>query len=293
MSTAGAIETCMLKKPGISVVIPTYNRKILLEKTLSSLCVQSLDKSSFEVIVIDDGSSDGTDVLVRSFESRMPISYFFQEDLGFRVAKARNIGIDAAQFSVVLFVDSGVIASPSLLQKHLELHQSADKLAVIGLSYGVNEYDTRHEEEINNIVNAHPLENALSELKSIPHLWDCRTRYLESINYQLNKTSIPWILFWTSHISVSSDLLKGIGGFDEWFHSWGGEDVELGLRLQQAGCLFEIFPGVESIHYPHTRDGEKNRSESKSNVQYIHQKHQLDSTHSLLEMNWEELVKIY
>lgn len=281
------------EKFGISVVIPTYNRKALLEKTLLSLSKQSLDKSRFEVIVVDDGSSDGTDILVESFRSDIAIQYFFQEDLGFRVAQARNIGINIAKFPVILFIDSGVIISSHLLQKHLELHHNEPKLVVIGLSHGVNEYDMENAEEMEEIIKNNSLDKAFLKLRQLPHLWDCRTTFLESTQYQLDKTTIPWILFWTSHISVSSTEVKAVGGFDEWFQSWGGEDVELGLRLHQAGCIYKVLPGVESIHCPHPRDGLKNRSDSKCNVKYIHQKHQMKSTESLLDMNWEELVQLY
>lgn len=281
------------EKFGISVVIPTYNRKALLEKTLLSLSKQTLDKIQFEVIVVDDGSSDGTDLLVDSFKSEFAIQYLFQEDLGFRVARARNIGINVAKFPVILFIDSGVIISSHLLQKHLELHYNEPKLVVIGLSHGVNEYDMEHAEELEDIIKHNTLDDAFLKLKQLPHLWDCRTTFLESTQYQLTKTTIPWILFWTSHISVSSSEVKALGGFDEWFQSWGGEDVELGLRLHQAGCVYKVFPGVESIHYPHARDGLKNRSDSKGNVKYIHQKHQMKATESLLNMNWEELVQLY
>ncbi len=293
MFSSGTNELISGEKLGISVVIPTYNRKDLLEKTLQSLSQQSLDKSRFEIIVIDDGSSDGTDLLVKSFQPKIPVLYFFQEDLGFRVAQARNIGIKAAKFSVILFIDSGVIVSPYLLQKHLELHHMEPKLVVIGLSHGVNEYDLEHADEMEEIIKNNTLENALLTLEKLPHLWDCRTEFLKSIQYQLNKTTIPWILFWTSHISVSATEVKALEGFDEWFQSWGGEDVELGLRLYQAGCNYKVFPGVESIHYPHPRDGLKNRNDSKSNVKYIHQKHQIKPTESLLTMNWEELVQLY
>ena len=293
MSISGENAFTPKNKLGVSVVIPTYNRKALLEKTLLSLSKQLLDKSQFEVIVVDDGSSDGTDLLVKSFQSDMSVQYFFQEDLGFRVAQARNIGINVANFSVILFIDSGVIVSPRLLQKHLELHDKEPKLVVIGLSHGVNEYDMEHADEMEEIVKNNTLENALLELKQLPHLWDCRTAFLNSIQYQLNNTAIPWILFWTSHVSVSSAEVKAIEGFDEWFQSWGGEDVELGLRLHQAGCIYKVISDVESIHYPHPRDGLKNRNDSKCNVKYIHKKHQMKSTESLLNMNWEELVKLY
>jgi GT2 family glycosyltransferase len=116
--------------------------------------------------------------------------------------------------------------------------------------------------------------------------------YLTSVNFQLGHTNIPWILFWTGHVSVPTAAVKSVGGFDEWFHSWGGEDVELGLRLFQMGCSFELLRTVESLHYPHSKDAIKKQIDSQKNVQYIHQKHQLESTRLLCTMNWEQLIQI-
>lgn len=279
-------------KAGISVVIPTYNRKDLLERTLLSLLEQTLDKSLFEVIVVDDGSSDGSDLLVQEFQSKIPIKYFFQDDDGFRVAKARNLGIQHVEFSTILFFDSGMIASSKLLQLHFDRQKAQSDLIIIGLSFGVNEYDTRCANEIEEIIQNNSIDNAFEKMGMLPQLKDCRIDYLTTINFQLECTSIPWILFWTGHVSVSTSAVKRVGGFDEWFHSWGGEDVELGLRLFQLGCRFELLSSIESLHYPHAKDAAKKQAESQKNIQYIHQKHQLESTRLLLTMNWEELIKL-
>lgn len=275
---------------GISVVIPTYNRIDLLRKTLESLSQQSLDKSLFEVIIVDDGSNDNSYLLVEEFQENISVKYFFQEDNGYRVAKARNIGIRNASFSRVLFFDSGMIASSNLLQAHYNRQEVSDKLVIIGLSFGVNEYDTCYADEIEKITCENSIDATFKLMLTMPHLKDCRENYLSSINFDLRQVALPWILFWTMHVSVPTSELRTLGGFDEWFNSWGGEDVELGLRLFRAGCRFEILPGIESLHFPHFKDPEARRRDSKKNVRYIHQKHQLESTRLLTTMNWEQLI---
>ena len=75
----------------ISVVIPTYNRRDLLKRALVSVFAQSLPPT--EIIVIDDGSTDGTDLMIaKEFPS---VSYYRQENAG--VSSARNLGIDLAK----------------------------------------------------------------------------------------------------------------------------------------------------------------------------------------------------
>lgn len=287
-----SLHTNTILRAGISVIIPTYNRRELLEKTLASLSEQTLDRSLYEVIIIDDGSTDDSCLSVEHFKQKIPLKYFYQNDEGFRVAKARNIGIYNAEFSTILFFDSGMIASSELLLHHYNLHKKLDDLILIGLSFGVNEYETRFGSEIEKIIDGHSIDEALILMSGMPELRDCRESYLSSVDFKLNEVNLPWVLFWTMHVSVPTAQLRNLGGFDEWFNSWGGEDVELGLRLYQAGCRFELLPGVKSIHYPHAKDPEDKQRDSRRNVQYIHQKHKLESTRLLTFMNWEQLVNL-
>ena len=92
-----------------TVIVPTYNRRRLLELTLDSLAGQDLPRDRFEVLVVDDGSSDDTADVVREFEDRLDLRYFYQPDEGYRVARARNVGIRHARGEICVFVDSGVL----------------------------------------------------------------------------------------------------------------------------------------------------------------------------------------
>ncbi|MFC8845401.1 MULTISPECIES: glycosyltransferase family A protein [unclassified Micromonospora] len=96
----------MPNHPQLSVVIPTYNRAPLLRKTLTSLTEQR-DPPPFEVIVADDGSADDTEQVAEEFSDRLAIRYRYQEDQGFRPAKARNMGAAIARAPILVFLDSG------------------------------------------------------------------------------------------------------------------------------------------------------------------------------------------
>src|SRR6266576_5966884 len=113
-----------MDKDGLTVVIPTYNRKDLLACTLDSLYQQGPYHSRFEVIVVDDGSSDGTESLALDYSNRLDLRYCFQPDKGFRVAAARNMGIRHARFRAILFIDAGIVVSSRLLGLHYQ-HQGS------------------------------------------------------------------------------------------------------------------------------------------------------------------------
>ena len=275
---------------GISIVIPTFNAQELLGLTLGSLLRQATTAMHFEVIVCDDGSSDGTRALCEAYERQLDLHYCYQEDHGFRVARARNMGARRARFDVILFLDAGMLVSTQLLELHLAAHAQRSGLALIGLSYGVNEYDTLHASLLRENCIVDDVDASLVNLSRHPVLQDCRTPFLHSIDYLLERIALPWILFWTGHVSVRKTEFEGVGGFDEWFSSWGGEDVEFGLRLHKSRCSFELLRGVESIHYPHFRDGESKRLASKKNVIYIHEKHKMEETRLMLNHNWQDIL---
>jgi len=94
---------------------------MLLNKTLESLISQTLNKGNYEIIIIDDGSSDSTRQTVDSFAGRLPIKYFYQKNAG--LAAAKNHGIYASQGEILFFLDDDDIATPTLLEEHIKTHQ--------------------------------------------------------------------------------------------------------------------------------------------------------------------------
>jgi glycosyltransferase involved in cell wall biosynthesis len=103
----------------ITVIIPTYNRRPFLEQAIKSVLEQTV--SPAELLIVDDGSTDGTDVLVREFAeySDIPVQYVFQENKG--AAAARNLGIRKASGDLICFLDSDDYFVPDkiALQKHI------------------------------------------------------------------------------------------------------------------------------------------------------------------------------
>jgi len=114
----------------ISVVVPTYNRAAVLEQCLQSLGVQHYPRDRYEIIVVDDGSTDSTSVLMDSI--RLPVGLRFVRQANQGSGAARNAGARYATGDILLFIDDDVVATPNLLSAHAEMHRQHGPSVVIG-----------------------------------------------------------------------------------------------------------------------------------------------------------------
>ena len=114
----------------LSIIIPTFNRKETLKKTLNAYLNQTASREIREVLVVDDGSRDGTSdaVLEVSKGSSVPIRYFRQmENRG--PAAARNVGIHEARGTILLFGDDDIVPTPTLVAEHTAWHAACPDIA--------------------------------------------------------------------------------------------------------------------------------------------------------------------
>jgi len=103
-----------------SVVIPTYNRQPILEKCLRALENQRFDGalvSAYEVVVVDDGSTDGTVTWLQNHGAEFPHVQLFEQDHK-GPAAARNLGVEQAQGDTIIFIDSDLVVLEGFLQAH-------------------------------------------------------------------------------------------------------------------------------------------------------------------------------
>src|SRR6266404_7395289 len=117
--------------PKISVVIPTKNRSALLAEAIERVERQTVPKDQYEVIVIDNDSTDDTrSVLEQKTQTYSNLKSGLQEKRG--AAATRNAGLCLAKGELVLFIDDDVQAEPGLLQAHLDCHTKNKNASVIG-----------------------------------------------------------------------------------------------------------------------------------------------------------------
>lgn len=280
--------------PQLSVVVPTYNRAPLLRMTLASL-VEQRDPPSFEVIVADDGSTDDSEQVAAEFRDCLAVRYCHQEDEGYRVAKARNAGAAMARAPILVFLDSGTLAGPELLAGHLRRHAEhrpdaaspACGPAVIGYTYGYRPYDPTP--GLAEAFARLSTQQVYERYHADPLFRDSRHEALAELDFDLTGLAMPWLFFWTMNVSVHAGDYAAVGGFDEGFRSWGGEDLELGYRLNQRGVPFVCDRRPWAMEIPHKRDSDAGIASNKSNALRILTKH----VDPAVELFWKVLTRDY
>jgi glycosyltransferase involved in cell wall biosynthesis len=252
-----------------SVIIPTYNRVTLLRHTLESLTRQSLPREQFEVLVVDDGSSDTTSVMVNDYRERLDLHYFFQEDEGWRLAKARNVGIANAAADICVLIDSGIMLHSGCLAAHVASHDDApEPVAVCGYVYASN-VSNRTAELITKDIDFQDPDATIERMAAKRHWLDHREEFYAKYTDDFHDLPAPWVIFWTFNVSVGTKLARSVGGFDEAFQSWGGEDMEFGYRLYNSGAKFILNRRASSIHSPHLKKFRNNHHTAMHNHRYI------------------------
>jgi peptidoglycan/xylan/chitin deacetylase (PgdA/CDA1 family)/glycosyltransferase involved in cell wall biosynthesis/predicted TPR repeat methyltransferase len=217
-SEATAARTARL---GLSVVVPTVGRHESLRRLLDSIAAQTASAGDFEVIVVDDGSSDGTAELLAEFDRAAPFRLKHLRQEGSGAAAARNRGVLNAAGTVVLFLDDDLVAAPDLLAEHLAFHREWAGLghACLGfMDWQPGRYDG----------DAAPVMEYL------------RTTGNQYLNWDRvcvgDPEDVGWQAFWTGNLSVKRELLLTYGLFDDHrARATMGEDLELGRRLENAG----------------------------------------------------------
>jgi glycosyltransferase involved in cell wall biosynthesis len=261
------------RPPKCSVIVPTFNRRTLLRHTLDSLTLQDVPFETFEVIVVDDGSTDDSHKEIEQFKDRLRIRYIFQEDRGFRVAAARNKGILAARGKLCVFVDAGVVLHSSFLRAHWNEHQRSRKPAgVIGLVYCFSNRDFLNSKMLGDI-DLRRLDDTIAYFRKEGRWSDVRLFLYEAEGTNLSHLPAAWTAFWTCNVSVPTVKAKEAGLFDEHFRSWGGEDIEFAYRLTLIGCEIRVCTEAEAIHFPHGKAASDNFKSGNENSLYIGSKH--------------------
>ena len=210
----------------LSVIIPTYNRKEILAKTLESYTKQTLSSSQFELIIADDGSTDGTEELVgRYIQGDMTVIYTKQKQSG--PAEARNKAIRLAKGEYVFFAGDDIIPSKTLLAEHLTAHEKYGReVAILGQTNWWDKIKTT---------------DYMRWLIANGHQFDWRNLK--------NGQTLDYNRFYSSNISVAKSWLKE-EKFDSALPHAAFEDIELGYRLEKKGLKI-IFDSNAIAYHNH------------------------------------------
>ena len=197
--------------PLASVVVPTYNRSSLLARCLKSLEAQTLVRMAYEVIVVDDGSEDGTPELCSMFRQHttMNLIYERRQRRG-GPAAARNVGIARGSGNIVAFIDDDCEAASDWLEQLLVPFRDPSVVGVEGK------------------VVRHPA--------STPF-----THFVENLRGGL---------FLTANIAYRRELLDSVGGFDERYPHAAAEDWDLAFRILERSGIVPFRGEAVVVHAP-------------------------------------------
>jgi glycosyltransferase involved in cell wall biosynthesis len=250
----------------VSVVIPAYNARQALRILLLTLGHCELDpEHSLEVVVVDDGSDDGTGDMVAALPARFDLTYVFVPRTATSGrAAARNVGIARATGDLVVMVDADQVVIPRFLAEHVRYHEIRTDLVVLGArsDLGAGSFD----EEL--------LAREFS-FAAIPPISyeDPRQLVFARFSENVNQMATCWHYTFSCNVSVRREHLLAIGGFDEAFIGWGLEDTDLGYRLRQRGLAFAYNPAAAAYHQKLQNISAKQYAEWLRNLAYLVGKH--------------------
>ncbi|MBI5099768.1 MAG: glycosyltransferase family 2 protein [Nitrospirae bacterium] len=208
----------------LSVIICTFNRADYLKQVFQSLISQTLMREKYEIVVIDDGSSDNTKEVVASYIKAIPIKYFYQNNAG--LASAKNHGVYASCGEILLFLDDDDIADPNLFGEHLKTHGNYPEKFYAVLGY--TDWALH--------LNVTPLMRYVTEV-------GC---FMFAYPYIKNGDILDYPFFWGGRSSCKRTFLIEHGVFTPVFR-FGCEDIELGYRLSKHNL--KVIYNNEAISY--------------------------------------------
>lgn len=247
-----------------SVVIPTYNRLPILQKCLRAMEYQVLSPGTaiagYEIVVIDDGSTDSTVDWLCSNVTELPhVRLLTQDHQG--PAAARNLGVESAKGDTIIFIDSDLVVTEGFLQAHADaLIEGAEQLGSDRLfTYG-------------SVINTCNFEAPTSEPFKV--------------------TDFSAAYFATGNVAIARHWLEQAGLFDTRFQLYGWEDLELGVRLKQLGLKLVKCPQAVGYHWhppfalnqiPNLIDKEIQRGRMGI---LFYQKHPTWDVRMMIQMTW-------
>lgn len=268
----------------LSVVITCYNRREQLHFALSSFDQQTFPRDRFEVIVVDDGSTDGVinDMSEKKWNFDLKLIRL-EKNQG--ISMARNMGIQKAQGKIIVFSDSDMIVPATFLENHWKMHHQTEEKRVVSAPYRRNIYTMIYPDQVKSRLWQLMTQQSPEIQKKIPSDFEAyrgpvplfspedvsngkidsvspgkrnatMVKFKKLFGEQLQFCSMPWLAFAGSNTSVPRESLVEVGGFDKRFRL-RHDDREIGYRLYLSGHRFCLQEDIIGIHQDHIREKDR------------------------------------
>jgi glycosyltransferase involved in cell wall biosynthesis len=223
----------------VSVLVSSYNQLDKLKFFLESMYRQN--ELPVEVIVTDDGSTDGTiewmDSL-RNDQYPFPVRYVHRNHGGYRLASLQNFGARQARGTRLLFSNADVLHCPSSVSSHASMRGN---MLGVGIIKGISV-------EGASLVTV----GAILDFNQVLRLGETHQVELTNLKWGFYDLNTNPIAVWGGNFSVPAETFAKVGGFDESYVGWGGEDANLAGRCRDmAGCRLEWAKKSTAFHLGH------------------------------------------
>ena len=210
---------------GVSVVIPYCDAGEALGPAMAALEGQDWPLDLLEAVVVDDGSRPP----LAPPDTPLDLRVVRLEDRGFGLARARNAGARAARHDILVFLDADVVAAPGLVAVHARWHHAVADALTLGFCRSVDADGV----DADAVRAAGPA--ALLADRPCDPPWNAR--HLAASGEMTAWRDDLFRAVTGNNLAVSRGFFEEVGGFDEGFERYGGEDTEFGYRAQAGGGL--------------------------------------------------------
>ena len=229
-----------LVEPEVTVIVPFYQNRRQLDLLLEGLKLQQYPAARFEVVMADDGSPEPLKISAMD-AGGLRIRVVRQEDRGFRAAAARNLAARSAEGSVLCFLDQDTIPAPGYLRAITRLPAVVPEAVVVG---------KREHVDLTNWSPAN-VHHWLSGTGEAPDRYAAPRWLAEAYRSSANllradRFSYQYLI--SAVLACSREFFAELGGFDEGFTEYGGEDWELAHRAWNLGALLAHEPAAVAWH---------------------------------------------
>ncbi|WP_245210610.1 glycosyltransferase family 2 protein [Priestia aryabhattai] len=303
----------------VSIIMPTYNKYHQTSLSLYGLSKQTFSHAEYEVILVDDASSDNTSDILKEVDVPFKFKYIQMKQNKGR-SSVRNIGINHAEGDLLIFLDGEMLAPPSFIENHYKHHMHESNLVVTGAMHyeGVytfimpdyNEDQMAHLKELVNndaeyrrlyenyeqtkqhsngpcpLVTKEDIDTNRFQRLSFPNRYFLNSG-LKHFGERLEGFTLPYIAFLSGNVSVRKAQLKKSGYFDETFVGYGAEDWELGYRLYKNGVQFVLDPSTVAYHQEHGISKRKVKEQWGNHYRFVKKHPNIDVL--ILSLEWKEL----
>lgn len=216
--------------PPVSVIVAHYSQPAQLARTLHGLRRQDFPADRLEVIVADDGSPQRPHI-------PQGVRLVRQEDAGFRLAAVRNLGAAAATGEILVFLDADTTPEPSFVRELVRLPALAPDCVTVG---------RRRHARLDGLPATAPVEQAVAGRELADPRWLTDAYRATQNLLQADDRSYRYVI--GAVLACSRRMMEEVGGFDESFTTYGGEDWEWGYRAWIRGALLAHVPSAVAWH---------------------------------------------